>query len=273
MYTFFGDYDLTLWFVPVSWSDLLFFLWCLICCDDRGTIAAIDPTEADTIGVDLILEYNLCVANLPVIEKYELKAANVVRYQALVKEQKLEEAKALGIEIKAMGPCAQPEGFASMRDVRQRIFAVRNKIDTRRLALLADVSDFDNLDRAMVCTEYGVKVDAFIKEKDWLFKGIKDVTVRGHITIVWSIIQLVDGRICTGSDDKTMKIWMDGNCTMTLTGHSEAVKSVIQLTNFNLCSGSADNTIKFWNVGSTNFSLLFSLEGHSEPVYCGRVVG
>ena len=127
-----------------------------------GIVGAIDHTEADAIGAELISEYNLCLASLPAIEKYELKEANIMKYQALALAQKFDEAKAVTIEIKAMGPCALPDGFSSSKDVIRRVGAVRQKIDARRLALLADTSDIENLSRVTICIEYGVKVDAFL---------------------------------------------------------------------------------------------------------------
>ena len=154
------------------------------------TVGAINPTEADAIGADLIAEYNLCVASLPAIEKYELKAANMAKYQTLVDVQKLEEANALSIEIKAMGLCPLPDGFSSSKDIIRRVGAVRQKIDARRLALLADTSDIHNLSRVTICIEYGVKVDAFLDRMvDISDTTMKNVVIPALIDVVPDISQ------------------------------------------------------------------------------------
>ena len=64
-----------------------------------------------------------------------------------------------------------------------------------------------------------------------------------------SIIQLNDGKIVSGSADKTIKLW-DLNtyqCIQTLKGHEHFVYSIIQLNDGKIASGSTDKTIKLWD--------------------------
>jgi WD40 repeat protein len=55
----------------------------------------------------------------------------------------------------------------------------------------------------------------------WKLDGAADplITLSGHKSAVWSVIQLTSGDIITGSADKTIKVWnRDGLIQHTLTG-------------------------------------------------------
>lgn len=66
---------------------------------------------------------------------------------------------------------------------------------------------------------------------------------------VRTVLSLADGRICSGGDDKTVKIWdmRTGTCQQTLVGHTDWVTSVMQLDDGRIGSGSYDATIRLWN--------------------------
>ena len=65
---------------------------------------------------------------------------------------------------------------------------------------------------------------------------------------VRTVMSLADGRICSGGDDKTVKIWdlRTGTCQQTLAGHTDWVTSVVQLDDGRIGSGSYDATIRLW---------------------------
>jgi WD40 repeat protein len=50
--------------------------------------------------------------------------------------------------------------------------------------------------------------------------------------------------------DKTVKIWLNGECVMTLVGHRLGVTKLATLLNGNLVSSSDDHTLRVWDVES-----------------------
>lgn len=92
--------------------------------------------------------------------------------------------------------------------------------------------------------------------------------VRLHCDI-WSLMQLRDGRVCSGSAGRRIKLWnlSTGACEKTLEGHTAWAVSLTQLNDGRLCSGSydGDNTIKIWNIVSGDCE--HTLTGHGGAVW------
>jgi WD40 repeat protein len=73
--------------------------------------------------------------------------------------------------------------------------------------------------------------------------------------------------ICTGSEDKTAKIWNAQSAQLihTLQGHSAGIESVaFSHDSKYICTGSYDQTAKIWNAQSAQ--LIHSLQGHSQLI-------
>ena len=73
-------------------------------------------------------------------------------------------------------------------------------------------------------------------------------TLTGHTNNIFCLIKLNNkSQLCSGSADKTVKIWNweNGECEHTIQ-HESWVKSLCQLLNDSIISGSDDNTIKKW---------------------------
>lgn len=89
----------------------------------------------------------------------------------------------------------------------------------------------------------------------------------GHHKTVFSIIQLSDGRLCTGSLDKTIKIWnlMTGAVEKTFVGHEDAVTWLVELPDKTICSASVDRTVKIWEL---NGEVKDSIVMHTATIKC-----
>ena len=69
--------------------------------------------------------------------------------------------------------------------------------------------------------------------------------LEGHKGPVYCLLELLDGRIASGSTDCTIKIWniKDKTCMQTILGHRSTVFSLAQLNDGRLISGEADKLI------------------------------
>ena len=87
-----------------------------------------------------------------------------------------------------------------------------------------------------------------------------------HLESVHCFALLSGGRLCSGSDDSTIKIrnTSTGQCERTLVGHARSVLSICVLSGNRICSGSYDNTIKVRNVQSGECEI--TLVGHSNAI-------
>lgn len=59
---------------------------------------------------------------------------------------------------------------------------------------------------------------------------------------------LRDGRLVSGSLDKTIKVWevSKGTCLFTLKGHARTIRALLELQDGRLASGAGDHMIKLW---------------------------
>ena len=86
----------------------------------------------------------------------------------------------------------------------------------------------------------------------YMYDDVQELT--GHSDCVTSVTQLADGRIVSGSWDKTLRVWdldkqeYDDGFVRVLTGHSNEVYSVTQLTDSRIVSGSEDTTLRVWDL-------------------------
>ena len=89
-----------------------------------------------------------------------------------------------------------------------------------------------------------------------------------HTDDITSLLKLIDGKIVSGANDKTIKIW-DFNdnfkCIYTLEGHSEGISALLKLNDGKIVSGSYDKSIKIWDP-KDNFKCIITREAHSEYI-------
>ena len=93
---------------------------------------------------------------------------------------------------------------------------------------------------------------------------------------------LPDGRIVSGSEDRTIRIWTKGTdgawSSEKLKGHADWVRCLQALPDGRIVSGSSDNSIRIWTKGTDGAWSSEELKGHTRSVNClqalpdGRIV-
>jgi hypothetical protein len=95
------------------------------------------------------------------------------------------------------------------------------------------------------------------------------IILQGHSSLVLTIAFSVDGKLVSGSEDCTIRLW--DTTTGILIGkpiaaHSGPVTSVaFSADGTRIVSGSDDNTLKLWDIGPTGISTRI-IGAHSSPV-------
>jgi len=91
-----------------------------------------------------------------------------------------------------------------------------------------------------------------------------------HDNVITSLTLLADGRLVSGSYDRSLKVWheFDGEwrCEATLEDHDSAVNSVLSLSDGRLVSGSSDRSLKVWREWEGEWFCEATLRGHRDWV-------
>lgn len=94
----------------------------------------------------------------------------------------------------------------------------------------------------------------YVLRSDVLYRRVSggEKPAGSHLGYVWSVLELADGRLASGSRDKTIKLWERDSrgiaCVETLTGHRNSVVALAQNVDGALWSGSRDQTIRLWRL-------------------------
>ena len=88
--------------------------------------------------------------------------------------------------------------------------------------------------------------------------------VKGHEGWVCSVCVTKDGKIVSGSDDKTVRVWdMQGQELAICRGHEHLVFSVCVTKDGKIVSGSKDHTVRIWDMQGKELAIY---RGHGDMV-------
>ena len=106
---------------------------------------------------------------------------------------------------------------------------------------------------------------ADLSVKIWdLGKGECISTLLGHKIWIKCLYQLSNRIILSGSDDKTIKDWINNKCIKTLEGHLKYIRTIWQINNNFFASGNFDKTIIILDIFSLN--CIQTIVGHKDLI-------
>ncbi|UYM16874.1 WD40 repeat domain-containing protein [Endozoicomonas euniceicola] len=94
-------------------------------------------------------------------------------------------------------------------------------------------------------------------------------TLEGHTDAVTSVTPLADGRLASGSSDRSIKVWdlskpVGSQCVARLSRYTSRVTSVTSLADGRLASAYADGAIKVWDLSKPGWKqYVATLEGYT----------
>jgi WD40 repeat protein len=96
---------------------------------------------------------------------------------------------------------------------------------------------------------------------------IKPRKLEGHTADVIALAVGLDGKVYSGSEDETIRVWSgdDGTHLQTLVGHTDVVTALAVGLDGKVYSGSVDKLIRVWS--GTDGAHLQTLEGHTSRVF------
>lgn len=105
-------------------------------------------------------------------------------------------------------------------------------------------------------TKYVLRTDVMYRsDNEWA----------GHAGYVWCLSRLSDGRIASGSRDRSIKIWDGDSCQATLLGHQASI-CALAVVGSELWSGSRDRSIVVWSPQGQGFTKGRSWAAHDGAV-------
>ncbi|KAH9930746.1 phospholipase A-2-activating protein [Fomitopsis serialis] len=83
--------------------------------------------------------------------------------------------------------------------------------------------------------------------KIWTMEGDLVHTLSGHTSFVYSISVLENGDIVSGGEDRTVRIWRDGECYQTIVHPAISVWSVSTMPNGDIVTGCSDGVVRIFS--------------------------
>ncbi|PRP80697.1 hypothetical protein PROFUN_11656 [Planoprotostelium fungivorum] len=269
-------------------SEELEFLWLY---SEEGRIKMEDTERAQTTERGLDMQYRETEKMMTVVQKMEKETERREQKRRQAEEyiEELRETVVLDVRgkqymttKKTLQKAGEGSMLSALASGRWTADAAEGyKIDRNResFAYVLDYLRTGRRDIGQKAAEeldyFGIEKMSAVQERQakrakhcvkmWTTDARCITTFVDHKKCVYSVTQLRNGHIATGSEDETVKIWtLYGTCTATFSGHTAPVWSVTELSNGHIASGSEDKTVKIWAQDGT---CTATFSGHTAPIW------
>ncbi|EPS96818.1 hypothetical protein FOMPIDRAFT_1038034 [Fomitopsis schrenkii] len=102
--------------------------------------------------------------------------------------------------------------------------------------------------------------------KIWTMEGDLVHTLSGHTSFVYSISVLENGDLVSGGEDRTVRIWRDGECSQTIVHPAISVWSVSAMPNGDIVTGCSDAIVRIFSSDESRQLPSEELKAYDEQV-------
>ena len=88
----------------------------------------------------------------------------------------------------------------------------------------------------------------------WTQDGEQILELHGHTSFIYSISALPNGEIVSAGEDRSIKIWQNGECIQTITLPAISIWSVAVQPNGDIVCGSNDSDVRVFTRDRTRFA-------------------
>ena len=100
----------------------------------------------------------------------------------------------------------------------------------------------------------------------WTLDGDIVYTLPGHTSFVYSLALLPSGDIVSGGEDRTARVWKDGECAQTIVHPAISVWTVSAMPNGDIVSGCSDGTVRIYSAAEERWASEEDLKKYDELI-------
>ncbi|EIW84876.1 phospholipase A-2-activating protein [Coniophora puteana RWD-64-598 SS2] len=100
----------------------------------------------------------------------------------------------------------------------------------------------------------------------WTFEGDIVYTLSGHTSFVYSLSVLHTGDVVSSGEDRSVRVWKDGECSQTIVHPATSVWAVATMPNGDIVSGSSDGVVRVFSEAEERWASAEELKAYGDQV-------
>ncbi|KAF9032122.1 PFU-domain-containing protein [Hymenopellis radicata] len=106
----------------------------------------------------------------------------------------------------------------------------------------------------------------FSEIRVWTLGGDVVYTLSGHTSFVYSLSVLPNGDIVSAGEDRSVRVWKDGECSQVITHPAISVWTVSSMPNGDIVSGSSDGVVRIFTASEERYASQADLKEYDDLV-------